>query len=70
MTPQPGVMDAVVVNVPAELTDDFLSSSSRFDDHTILYWMTVFRYPDGVSPTQGGDWYLNVHIPGTCTFLS
>ncbi len=33
------------------------------DDKTILRWLTVFRYPEGVSPEEGDDWYLNVHAP-------
>lgn len=63
MTRQPGAMDAIIVNVPAEPTEDFLGSDACFDDHTILRWLIAFRYPDGVSPAQGDDWYLNVHVP-------
>jgi hypothetical protein len=63
MTQQPGAMDAVIVNVPAEPTEDFLGAGARFDDHTILRWLIAFRYPDGVSPAVGDDWYLNVHVP-------
>jgi hypothetical protein len=63
MTKQPGAMDAVVLDVPAEPTDDFLGGDSRFDDHTILRWLVAFRYPDGVPLEQGEDWFLNVHAP-------
>ncbi|MFP3154702.1 hypothetical protein LQZ18_09825 [Lachnospiraceae bacterium ZAX-1] len=63
MTPQPGACDAVIANIPAEPTDDFLGGGNTFDSHTILRWVTVFRYPDGVSFEEGEDWYLNVHVP-------
>ncbi len=63
MTPQTGACDAIVTNVPAEPTEDFLGAGNIFDDHTILRWVTVFRYPDGVSVEEGEDWYLNVHVP-------
>ncbi len=66
MTRQPGHMDAIIVNVPAEPTEDFLGAGVRFDDHTILRWLIAFRYPDGVSPADGDDWYVNVHAPQLC----
>ena len=64
MTPQPcDSVDAIVVKVPGEPTEDFLGSELTFDDHTILRWVTAFRYPEGVSVEEGEDWYLNVHVP-------
>ena len=63
MTEQPGAMDAVIVNVPAEPTEDFVGAGSRYDDHTLLRWLLVFRYSDGVSVDEGEGWYLNVHVP-------
>ena len=63
MTAQPGACDAIVVNMPAEPTEDFMGGGCSIDDHTILRWVTVFRYPDGVSVEEGEDWYLNVHVP-------
>jgi len=63
MTPQPGACDAVVVNIPAEPTEDFYGGENRYDDYTILRWITVFRYPDGVPIEEGEDWYLNTHVP-------
>jgi len=63
MTKQPGACDAIVVNMPAEPTEDFLGGNSCIDDHTILRWITVFRYPEGVSIEEGEDWYLNTHVP-------
>ncbi|MCH3916795.1 MAG: hypothetical protein LKE40_04905 [Spirochaetia bacterium] len=61
--PYPDAMDAIVVNMPAEPTDDFLGSDLHFDDHTILRWVCVFRYPDGADIDKADDWYLNVHVP-------
>jgi hypothetical protein len=63
MTKQPGAMDAVVVDVPAIPTEDFLGADRRFDDHTILRWLIAFRYPDGVPLEEGEDWFLGVHAP-------
>ncbi len=58
-----GACDAIVVNMPAEPTEDFFGSNCSIDDHTILRWVTVFRYPDNISVEEGEDWYLNVHAP-------
>jgi hypothetical protein len=63
MTPQPGKMEVVIVSVPAEPTEDFMGAELRYGEKTILRWVTVFRYPDGVSLEEGEDWYLNVHVP-------
>lgn len=59
----PGNLDAIFINVPAEPTEDFFGAGWSFDEHTILRWLIAFRYPDGVSKTEGEDWYLNVHAP-------
>ncbi|MCL6479481.1 MAG: hypothetical protein K6T65_13930 [Peptococcaceae bacterium] len=63
MTPQPGKMEVVVVSVPAEPTEDFMGAGLRYGEKTILRWLTIFRYPDGVPVEEGEDWYLNVHVP-------
>ncbi len=63
MTPQPGKMEVVIVSVPAEPTEDFMGAELRYGEKTILRWLTVFRYPDGVSLEEGEQWYLNVHVP-------
>jgi hypothetical protein len=63
MSTLPGACDAVVVNLPAEPTEDFLGGGSAFDDHTILRWIMIFRYPEGVSLEEGEDWYLRTHVP-------
>jgi hypothetical protein len=63
MTKQPGACDAIIVNMPAEPTEDFLGGNCSIDDHTILRWVTAFRYPDSISVEAGEDWYLNTHVP-------
>lgn len=65
MTPEPGEkgMEATVVTMPAEPTDDFHGAELRYNEKTILRWLTVFSYPEGVSLEEGEDWYLNVHVP-------
>ena len=63
MTKQPGDCDAIVVNMPAEPTEDFFGGDASYDDHTILRWVCAFRYPDGVSVEEGEDWFLNIHVP-------
>jgi hypothetical protein len=65
MTPRsnPEALQCVCINVPAEATDDFKGAENIYDDHTILRWVVGFRYPDSVSPEEGDDWYLNVHVP-------
>jgi hypothetical protein len=60
-------MSAIVVNVPAEPTEDFLGAGLRHNEKTILRWLIAFRYPDGVLESEGEDWYLNVHAPEVCS---
>ncbi|MBE2245001.1 MAG: hypothetical protein IAE86_19775 [Burkholderiaceae bacterium] len=66
MSPQPGEMDVVLLTVPAEPSDDFLGADLRFDDTTILRWMQVIAWPDGVDEAAAESWYLNVHAPEVC----
>ena len=63
MTPEVVPLRVIMVNVPATPTDDFLGKERSLDDNTILRWVTVFRYPDGVSVAEGDDWFVNVHAP-------
>lgn len=65
-TPQPAYMDVAVTNVPAEPTEDFKGAELRHGDKTILRWVTLFRYPDGVPEDEAEDWYLNTHVPQVC----
>lgn len=51
------------VFVPIRPTEDFKGSGLTINDGTIIRWVTVFKYPEGVSVEEGDDWYLNVHAP-------
>jgi hypothetical protein len=57
-------------------SEDFKGKGLRVTDGDILRWVTVFRYPDGVSTEEGDDWYINVHAkevlnqPGLKRFFS
>ena len=63
---QPAFMDVAIANVHAEPTEDFFGAHLRHADKTILRWLILFRYPDGVPEEEGEDWYLNVHAPEVC----
>ncbi len=66
MSPQPAYMDVVVVNVPAEPTEDFKGGELRPDEKTILRWVQLIAWPDGVAEDEAEHWYLNVHVPEAC----
>ena len=63
MTPEVVPLKVIMVNVPGAPTDDFAGAGLSLDDKTILRWMTVHRYPEGVSAGEGDDWFVNVHAP-------
>jgi hypothetical protein len=63
MTPEVVPLRVIMVNVPPAPTEDFKGAGLSIDDTTVLRWVTVFRYPEGVSVEEGDDWYLNIHAP-------
>lgn len=63
MTPQPGTIHAVCTLVPGAPTEDFKGTELRPDEKTILRWIVLFKYPEGVSKEEGERWYLDVHVP-------
>jgi len=63
MTPEVVPLKVIMVNVPVAATEDFLGADRSFEDKTILRWVTVHRYPEGVSPERGDAWFNNVHAP-------
>jgi len=63
MTPEVVPLRVIMVNVPAAPTEDFMGREHWMDEKTILRWVTVFRYPEGVSAEEGDDWYVSVHAP-------
>lgn len=68
-----------VVIVPAKPTETFYSAmmgSMESQDTTFIRWVTVIKYPDGVSVEDGEKWFLEVHAkeaakqPGLLKFES
>ena len=49
--------------VPYRPTEDFKGSKLTLNDGNIIRWVTVFKYPHGVTCDEGDDWYINVHAP-------
>jgi hypothetical protein len=76
MTKEVVPLKVIMVNVPAAPTEDFKGRELSIDEKTILRWLIVFRYPEGVGVDEGDDWYLNVHAkevarqPGLTRFFS
>lgn len=60
MTGPPAV---VLIDLPPQATEDFMGGEEAADSKNILRWVTIFKYPDGVSVEEGEDWYLKVHAP-------
>jgi hypothetical protein len=47
--------------VTPRINNDFKGQGLTLRDGNILRWVTVFKYPEGVSVKEGDDWYVNVH---------
>ena len=64
------------VMVPANPTDVFYDSDPHPEKTPILRWITLIRYPDGVSVEEGEKWFLEVYAkeavkqPGLLKFVS
>ncbi len=56
----------VCVFVPARPTEDFKGAGLNMADGSVVRWITVMRYPEGVSREEGDDWYINVHAKEVC----
>jgi len=56
----------VFVFVTKRPSEDFFGRGLTLDDGTILRWVHAIKYPDGVSPKEADDWYVNVHAPEVC----
>ena len=63
MTPGPKSVEAQIIHVPAEPTEDFLGADLPYEGHSILRWLVAIRYPQGVSKEEGEEWFLNTHVP-------
>ncbi len=66
----------VLCFVPWQPTEDFLGGDVRPWDRSILRWVQVLKYPEGVPVEEGERWYLDVHAreamqqPGLTRFYS
>jgi hypothetical protein len=76
MTPEVVPLKVAMVDLPATPTEDFLGRETSIEERTILRWVIAFKYPEGVDPEVGDEWYLNVHArevmqqPGLTRFFS
>jgi hypothetical protein len=52
--------------VPPRPTEDFKGRGLRIEDGNILRWVTVHKYPEGVTKEEGDEWYTKVHAPEVC----
>ena len=52
--------------VPTRPTEDFKGSGLKIEDGGILRWVTVFKYPAGISREEGDAWYVKTHAPQVC----
>jgi hypothetical protein len=65
-----------VVMVSANPTEEFYDSDPHPEDTSILRWVTITRYPEGVSEEAGEKWFLETHAkeavkqPGLLKFVS
>ena len=75
-TAEHGPMEVCVAVLPLQPTEDFFGADLRYDEKTILRWVTFFRYPDGVRVEEGEKWFMDVHAkeaaqqPGLIRFFS
>lgn len=51
---------AAAALVPTMPTEDFLGKEPTPEERSILRWVCLFRYPEGVSVEDGEKWYLGV----------
>ena len=64
------------IMVPANPTDVFYDSDPHPEKTPILRWITIIRYPEGISVEDGEKWFLEVHAkeavkqPGLLKFVS
>jgi hypothetical protein len=71
-----GELPTTTVMVPGYPTDFFLDTKRGTDVTNVLRWVTMIRYPEGVSVEDGEKWFLEVHAkeaakqPGLLKFVS
>ena len=65
-----------VVMVPAKPTEEFYDPDPNPEQTTILRWVQIIAYPEGVSLQDGEKWFLETHAkealkqPGLLKFVS
>jgi hypothetical protein len=62
-TPPPVWPRVATCFIPAQPTHDFVGSERLPSAGACLRWFVLFRYPAGVAPEQGDEWFLKVHAP-------
>jgi hypothetical protein len=50
-----------VVMVNAKPTEEFYDPDPNPEQTSIIRWVQIIRYPDGVSTEDGEKWFLNIH---------
>lgn len=53
----------ITFNLPPQATEDFMGGEVSPEQKPILRWVTVMKYPEGVTEEEGEDWFLNTHVP-------
>lgn len=49
--------------IPAQPSEDFLGSDVPPDQHQVLRWFILYRFPQGVTREAGDDWFVNSLAP-------
>lgn len=78
MTPEPvpNAVEADIIHIPAEPTEDFLGQDWSYEQHPILRWVIVYRYPKGADKEACDRFFLDVQakeimeLPGLIRFFS
>lgn len=51
---------------PAQCTEDFKGSETEPEEKSVLRWVQLFRYPEGVDKKAADDWYVSSFAPKAC----
>jgi len=60
-TPNPNDWKIVNCLIPSRPTQNFMGTTLAPEDKTIVRWITMIRYPEGVSADEGDKWFLDIH---------
>ena len=76
LAPIKDCIQADIVHIPAEPTEDFVGSDWSFEKHSILRWIIAYRYPEGSDKEECDKFFLEVQakeimkMPGLIRFFS